>query len=493
MVGGFGMIPKILSDVLPEAHLIRVAVVGHTNTGKTSLLRTLTRDRGFGEVADAPGTTRQVSRSLCWLEGRPVLAWYDTPGLEDSMALRDWIEAYEPVAGQDRLEPYDRLARFVEDTQGKLRFEQEFRVIKQVLNSDAALYVIDVREPVLAKYRDELQLLAASGKPVVPVLNFLMSPGAEPQAWHQALSRLGIHVTLTFDTVSPPLEGEALVFNALGQVLRDAQPVLSALAQEAIASRIKRRDEALNRVAQLVVNVASAQWYGEPTEQATDGLTQVLQKSVRQAERDCTDQILRDYAFEADEYLPHALPWRSGRWDSDLFSVDAMKEMGLHLSKGAMTGAIAGAAVDLMTAGLTLGTGTVVGAATGTLWQSARRWGSDVVARVRGQQEMRVSDEILVLLATRQLQLIVALERRGHASKQPLQIDHLQTIAQLVQQNLPKHLGAARRHPQWSDLTAEPVMESSGRQVSQTAIDTVLKSVLFEFDALDEQEVAENS
>ena len=30
---------------------LKLAVVGHTNVGKTSLLRTLTRDVGFGEVS----------------------------------------------------------------------------------------------------------------------------------------------------------------------------------------------------------------------------------------------------------------------------------------------------------------------------------------------------------------------------------------------------------------------------------------------------------
>ena len=39
---------------------IQVAVVGHTNTGKTSLLRTLTRNAEFGEISSRPGTTRHV-------------------------------------------------------------------------------------------------------------------------------------------------------------------------------------------------------------------------------------------------------------------------------------------------------------------------------------------------------------------------------------------------------------------------------------------------
>ena len=53
--------------------VIKIAVVGHTNTGKTSLLRTLTRDTAFGEVADSPGTTRHVEGARLRLEGRAVL------------------------------------------------------------------------------------------------------------------------------------------------------------------------------------------------------------------------------------------------------------------------------------------------------------------------------------------------------------------------------------------------------------------------------------
>ena len=40
---------------------LTLAVVGHTNVGKTSLLRTLTRDVGFGEVSHRPSTTRHAT------------------------------------------------------------------------------------------------------------------------------------------------------------------------------------------------------------------------------------------------------------------------------------------------------------------------------------------------------------------------------------------------------------------------------------------------
>ena len=39
---------------------LKLVLVGHTNVGKTSLLRTLTRDVEFGEVSPRASTTRHV-------------------------------------------------------------------------------------------------------------------------------------------------------------------------------------------------------------------------------------------------------------------------------------------------------------------------------------------------------------------------------------------------------------------------------------------------
>ena len=74
---------------------LKLAVVGHTNVGKTSLLRTLTRDVGFGEVSHRPSTTRHVEGARLSVDGEPLLELYDTPGLEDAIALLDYIERLE--------------------------------------------------------------------------------------------------------------------------------------------------------------------------------------------------------------------------------------------------------------------------------------------------------------------------------------------------------------------------------------------------------------
>ncbi|MEN8133052.1 MAG: GTPase, partial [Pseudomonadota bacterium] len=53
--------------------VLKIAVVGHTNTGKTSLLRTLTRDATFGEVSNRPATTRHVEGTSLLVNGMSLI------------------------------------------------------------------------------------------------------------------------------------------------------------------------------------------------------------------------------------------------------------------------------------------------------------------------------------------------------------------------------------------------------------------------------------
>src|SRR5690606_3419023 len=124
-------------------------------------------------------------------DGQALLELYDTPGLEDAIALLDFLERLQRPG--ERLDGPARLARFLDCSEARQRFEQETKVLRQLLASDAGLYVIDAREPVLAKYRDELAVLADCGKPLLPVLNFVALPGHREGEWRETLARLGLH------------------------------------------------------------------------------------------------------------------------------------------------------------------------------------------------------------------------------------------------------------------------------------------------------------
>ena len=207
---------------------LNIAVVGHTNVGKTSLLRTLLRDVNFGHIEDMPGSTRQVQGAAIMLGTQIALMLYDTPGIEDSIGLLDYLEQLKQDS--QRLDGPDRIRLFLESPEATALYEQEARVLRKLLHCDAGLYVVDVREPVLSKHRDELAILSSCARPLLPILNFVASNTARTHDWRDALARVGLHTTLSFDSMSPPIDGEERLYQALSLLLSSYAPTLSALA-----------------------------------------------------------------------------------------------------------------------------------------------------------------------------------------------------------------------------------------------------------------------
>ncbi|MDF0678641.1 MAG: GTPase domain-containing protein [Nitrosomonas sp.] len=163
---------------MQEAPLLEIAVVGHTNTGKTSLIRTLLRSTSFGRVDDAAGTTRHVERATIFAGSEAVLNLHDTPGIEDVYALQDKLHLI--ATRNKRSTQSELLEKFVAATPLNDPLEQEAKVIRQVLRSDVLLYVIDVREPVLEKYSTEIEILRWAMKPMIPIFNFIAHRRARP-------------------------------------------------------------------------------------------------------------------------------------------------------------------------------------------------------------------------------------------------------------------------------------------------------------------------
>ena len=459
---------------------LSITVVGHTNTGKTSLLRTLTRDTQFGEVNNAPGTTRQVAGAAHWLNDHIALVWFDTPGLEDSVALRDWVESPEPLSPlntlsaqhlqasqtSNRLDGPQKVQRFLDSPIARSRFEQEARVLEKVLSSDAALYVIDARDPVLAKHQDELALLSSCAKPVIPVLNFTApSPHGHPSnvdQWLNMLARQALHVHVLFDTVSPALDAERGLFEALAQVLPKERELFAELIEQNQAARHTRRTRAFELIAEMVIDLSAWRLQVANNETIRLKAKATQQSQARAREQQCVDGLLLTYAFNRHDVLNMPLSLKEGRWQTDLFAPEALREVGIELTKGAAAGALAGAAVDVMTGGLSLGTGTLIGAATGAGWQGFERWGGRLLGKVRGYRELTVDDAILQLVTLRQLQLLHALDRRGHASTTPVSMQSNPSLPKSLTPSktdaLPqpkvffKTIRLARQHPEWSTL-----------------------------------------
>ncbi len=446
---------------------LRLAVVGHTNVGKTSLLRTLTRDVGFGEVSHRPSTTRHVEGARLSVDGESLLELYDTPGLEDAIALRDFLDALERPG--ERLDGPEKLRRFLDGSEARGRFEQEAKVLRQLQASDAGLYVIDAREPVLAKYRDELAVLAGCARPLLPVLNFVASANHREEQWREALSRLGLHALVRFDSVAPPLDGERRLYESLALLLEKSRPQLERLIRDHEAQAVARREAGAKLIAELLVDVAACRDLVPGDAEAIRLATEVLRDRVRKREEACVQALLRLYAFRKDDARAADLPLLDGRWGDDLFNPETLRQLGVRLGGGVAAGAAAGAGIDLLVGGLTLGAATALGALAGGAWQTVGHYGQRLLGKLKGQRELSVDDSVLRLLALRQRQLLAALQTRGHAAMEAIRVDSPED-KHWREGKLPEALRKARAHPEWSTLNGRKRVDKSERQEQVDAL-----------------------
>jgi small GTP-binding protein len=467
-----------MSNILPLP-VLKVAVVGHTNTGKTSLLRTLTQDVSFGEVSDHPGTTRHVEGTALLVDGAPLIELYDTPGLEDSIGL---LEHLDQRRSDRRTDWIDVIQDFLASAEAAGRFEQEAKALRQVLASNVALYVIDARDRVLGKHRDELEILGRCARPVVPVLNFVVGPGAQTEAWRQHLTRVNMHAVAEFDTVVLNETGEQRLFEKMLTLVEDYRPTLEVL----IADRRRRRADLIrasaNVIADMLVDVAALTLTVGVSDDQVAAMAR-LEQAVRDREQVCVDDLLALFRFRHDDYEADVVPVEDGQWGVDLFGPASLKQFGVHAGGGAAAGGLTGLAIDAMLGGLSLGAAAAIGATIGAMWGSVEshgRWLADVV---RGYTRLSATDETLRLLTIRELELVRALLRRGHASQDKIRLAARaeKSRADWARRALPEALDEARLHPDWSRLNKsdrEKAAFDKRREGARKALSAVLESDL---------------
>lgn len=451
---------------------LKLAVVGHTNTGKTSILRTLLRDVYFGEVKNAPATTRHVERAALTdsATGETLVLLYDTPGLEDATGLMDWLEDNTASRrdGIDRLQQFlaADVAKSFDDSSNfdidHIDFSQEAKVIRQLLASDMAIYVIDAREPVLAKYKDELTILSWAAIPVMPVFNFTNSPDTQIDAWQTMLARRNLHIMARFDSVAFEFDDEMVLWQNLATMLTHPDMLTQLMARRR-ADWDQLYDDANLIIADFLINVAAFVREINDDDDPLPILAQ-MQEAVRQTERTMQQQLLNLYKFYDNDIATTPLELKS--YQQDPFDPELLKLYGIRTTSGAAAGALLGLGIDAAALGTTLGLGAALGGIAGGILSNT----GSIADKISGVKRLYIDPATLTLLAARATHLLDAVRHRGHAATSATQMLYQneteggsddealaenQTLAPWGSQKLPSELKKARSKPQWSSISSK--------------------------------------
>src|SRR5471032_1048605 len=390
---------------------IQLALISHTNNGKTTLARTLI-GLDVGEVRDAAHVTifAESHTLLETAEGDTLQLW-DTPGFGDSVRLLKRL-------GQSG-NPIGWFLREVIDRHRDRPFwlsQQALRAAKDA--ADVVLYLVNSAEPPEdAGYLPaEMQILAWLGKPVLVLLNQMgpPRPAAQEQAeqarWRDylgqypavcevlpldAFARCWIHERVFYAAVgkqlSEPMQagyGRLLAVWEANNAQRYEQTMRSLARQLVLAAQdsevIETEARSVLKSALKVVGIGKNE-----EQQRQDRAMAAIVARLNQATAEMTRELLILHQ------LDHADAVKINARVRDNFLVRAPIDQAQAGLLGAMiSGAATGLSADLLSGGLSLGGGALLGGVVGALTFAGAAWGFNS-STDRQQATMQFTDAFM--------------------------------------------------------------------------------------------------
>ncbi|ETX09589.1 GTP-binding protein [Marinomonas ushuaiensis DSM 15871] len=426
---------------------ISLLVVGHANTGKTSLIRTLLRRHDFGEINDRAGITRHVESVEVNIGQQTVVMLTDTPGFEDSTGLWEVRHSNEfrSLQGSQWIQP------FCDSHFAQNEFEQEAKIIKQLTNTDIILYVIDIRQAPLGKFLDELALLASAKKPIIPILNFSAEPSDHLKAWRDVLAERHLHAVVKYDSVAFYFEDEKRLYQSIQSLMPEYYDTINQLIESREVAAQLRLTMATNQLAELLIKTASSRF--ECTQYPPNQTeAHLFEDKIRQMEQSHIAELLHLYEFQKEDLTASPLPINNNQWQQDIFDTETLKEWGIETGTSALKGAAIGAGIDVISAGLTLGTATTIGALLGATWKTGQHYKDTLKSKLTNHHYLCLDTATSTLLCLRGLTAIQHLHQRGHASQQAFQLVTPSKHNEIIEQIKP-FWKQAQQHPEWETKT----------------------------------------
>jgi hypothetical protein len=350
-----------MSEATQPPAIPTIAIMGHPNVGKSSVVSTLA-ERDEIVVSPLPGTTVLCGRFDIKIDGREILRFIDTPGFQNPLVVREWFVAHH--------ERHPQPARqFIREHEGDPALQQDCELLRPLAEGAAVMFVVDAGGPVREQDRAEIEILRLAGCPRMAVVNPKEEQPELLEDWKRILRK-----DFTF----------VRVFNAHRACYEERLGMLQDL---------ERLDQSWNQRLAEVIDAYQRDWRGRledcagiiadylrdclawresaalaspagPARLAAE-LRERYQDSLRRKESDAMDRVRQ--IFRHRRWKPD-LTGHPGL-GADLFSTETFQLFGLSRTQlilaGVVSGAAAGAGLDVLLAGHSLGLGALIGAAVG--------------------------------------------------------------------------------------------------------------------------------
>lgn len=359
---------------------INLALAAHTNVGKTSLARTLLR-RDVGEVRDAEHVTRARSSYFLINDTKVRVRLWDTPGFGDLLSTQKQRNTFEHLMSEGRHSLPDLLRN---QSLGLSDLDRE-ALMALYQEADLVLYLVPAFPTDLEREqtRNEWSLLRALNLPTLIMINRIgefQDIKGDPSAEDPRSISLKLWNQIIKETAAPDLFKGIYVLDAFERTQRDEQgwyelirdalpPEQRILAQQALEVWRAQHQATLQRIAMVIYhalrNLASYRVsLGGQRKRDQKEAEAILQEKVSLTLQNTQEQLLDALGLQGTK-----------RRNSKSFAMSVIADISKRDSRsklgaiwgGLVSGVATGIGADLMTGGLSLGGGMLVGGILGAI------------------------------------------------------------------------------------------------------------------------------
>ena len=202
----------IRSHISPE-----IAILGHPNEGKSSVLSTLAEDDSV-RVSHIPGETIECRTFPVSIDGREVLRFTDTPGFQNPARVLSELRKLSELDG-------DSVVMFRRTFADEPDLKDDVELLLPVERGAGIIYVVDGSRPVRNVDREEMEILRLTGRPRMAIINCKDDQYEQLESWKKEF-RKNFNANRTFNAHRATYAERILLLEALKSIDQDWQPLL---------------------------------------------------------------------------------------------------------------------------------------------------------------------------------------------------------------------------------------------------------------------------
>lgn len=337
------------------------AVVGHPNKGKSSIVSTLARDDSI-LISQQSGTTTDSGHYKIDT-GHAGFELIDTPGFQRPKKVLYWLNQ-NAISADKRIAAVEK---FVNDQDCKSRFPDEVKLLTPLVNGAAILYVVDGSRPYGVEYEAEMEILRWTGRPSMALINPIENDH-HIKSWQNALGQF-FKIVRVFNPMQADFTKQLALLEAFSYLEPNWKETLEQVIRDLKSQQGAIVTQSSSILSELLIDLCGYQTQQKVlTEIQAQALQPVLSKQynhwMRAREKKAFDDLCQLFAHQQCRLQSEDI-----NLPPDLFDSEQWYAWGLNRKQlavvSAMTGAAAGAAIDVAVAGHSFMLGAIGGGVLG--------------------------------------------------------------------------------------------------------------------------------